>query len=76
MDRRDFMMSAAAWAATGSAASTPAEWRYYAGDQGATRYSPVHQITPANVSGLSVAWVHHSARPGSRYKGSVECTRW
>ncbi|MGD0191110.1 MAG: pyrroloquinoline quinone-dependent dehydrogenase [Rhizomicrobium sp.] len=31
-------------------------WQYYGGDQGGTRFSAAHQITPANVTGLGVAW--------------------
>ncbi len=32
------------------------EWRSYAGDTGSTKYSPLAQITPANVGDLAVAW--------------------
>ena len=32
------------------------EWRYYGNDPGGTRYSPLDQITPDNVSRLQVAW--------------------
>ena len=39
------------------AAST--EWPTYGHDQGGTRFSPLKQITPANVSNLKVAWVYH-----------------
>ena len=36
---------------------TPAgEWRYYGGDAASTKYSPLAQITPANVKNLQVAW--------------------
>ena len=28
-------------------------------DPGATRYSPLTQITPANVGQLKVAWIYH-----------------
>ena len=31
-------------------------WTYYAGDKGATRYSPLDQITRENVKNLRVAW--------------------
>jgi quinoprotein glucose dehydrogenase len=67
-------MGAAVTAAAARAAARQSEWRYYGGDQGATHYSPLKQITSANVARLEVAWVHHSAREGSRYRGSVECT--
>ncbi|HWI84890.1 MAG TPA: PQQ-binding-like beta-propeller repeat protein [Sphingomonas sp.] len=32
------------------------DWRHYEGDAGAAHYSPLTQITPANVARLSVAW--------------------
>src|SRR6187549_2571345 len=41
----------------GSAASK--EWPTYGHDPGAMRFSPLTQITPANVNQLSVAWVYH-----------------
>ena len=38
-------------------ASPPAgEWRYYGGDAASTRYSPLADITRANVNNLQVAW--------------------
>src|SRR5580700_1997535 len=48
-----------------SAAVTPAsyaeskEWPTYGHDSGGMRYSPLTQITPANVSNLQVAWTYH-----------------
>ncbi|MGE0405450.1 MAG: pyrroloquinoline quinone-dependent dehydrogenase [Candidatus Korobacteraceae bacterium] len=32
------------------------EWRYYGGDSGSTRYSPLDQINATNVKQLQVAW--------------------
>ncbi len=32
------------------------EWRYYGGDAGSTRYSPLDQINRDNVADLQVAW--------------------
>ena len=32
------------------------EWRYYAGDAASTKYSPLDQITRANVRTLQLAW--------------------
>jgi quinoprotein glucose dehydrogenase len=32
------------------------EWRYYSGDNGATKYSPLVQIDAGNVAQLKVAW--------------------
>src|SRR5580692_6337537 len=48
-----------------SPAVTPAtyaeskEWPTYGHDSGGMRYSPLKQITPANVSSLKVAWTYH-----------------
>ena len=36
-----------------------AEWRHYAGSPGGQHYSPLEQISAANVADLEVAWVHH-----------------
>jgi quinoprotein glucose dehydrogenase len=36
------------------------EWIDYGGDRGGLRYSPLADVTPANVTGLEIAWVHHS----------------
>ena len=41
----------------GTAVST--EWPTYGHDAGGMRYSPVTQITPANVSQLQPVWVYH-----------------
>jgi quinoprotein glucose dehydrogenase len=35
------------------------EWPTYAHDANATRFSPLKEITPANVNDLKVAWVYH-----------------
>jgi quinoprotein glucose dehydrogenase len=37
------------------------EWRHYGGDAASTKYSPLDQITRANVSRLEVAWRWSSA---------------
>ncbi|MBW2315602.1 MAG: pyrroloquinoline quinone-dependent dehydrogenase [Deltaproteobacteria bacterium] len=37
-----------------------AGWSHYGGDPGATRYSPLTQITAANVEHLEVAWTHRT----------------
>src|SRR5437016_5726729 len=77
--RRRFLKSAAACgllplASRSFAAGQSQDWRHYGGDAEASRYSPLSQITAANVSNLKPAWVHHSAPENSRYRGSVECT--
>src|SRR2546429_6351071 len=35
------------------------EWPTYGHDPGGMRFSPLTQITPANVGRLEVAWVYH-----------------
>ena len=48
------------WATTkptsGQTASKNVEWRYYGGDAGSTKYSPLDQINKDNVKDLRVAW--------------------
>src|SRR3954468_11292768 len=48
---------------TAQSAKTPAafsnEWPTYGHDQGGQRFSPLTQISPANVDRLQVAWVYH-----------------
>src|SRR5580692_859928 len=39
------------------------EWPTYGHDPGGMRFSPLTEITPANVSRLKVAWVYHMAVP-------------
>jgi quinoprotein glucose dehydrogenase len=41
------------------------EWPTYGHDPGGMRFSPLTQITPANVSQLKVAWVYHMRPPGA-----------
>jgi glucose dehydrogenase len=36
------------------------EWGSYGRDPGGTRFSPLTQITPANVAGLKPAWTFHT----------------
>ena len=48
-------------AQSGGAGNTAAskEWPTYGHDPGGMRFSPLTQITPANVGQLEVAWVYH-----------------
>ena len=54
--------------AAGAARSAPGDdWVAYGHDGGAQRYSPLSQITPANVAGLKVAWTFHmKPQPAAR----------
>ncbi len=40
------------------------EWPVYGGDPGAQRYSPLEDITPANVAGLEAAWAWRTGERG------------
>jgi quinoprotein glucose dehydrogenase len=50
-----------AWLRLPSVASQSASgsWPMINVDPGGTRYSPLAQITPANVDHLKVAWIYH-----------------
>jgi len=37
-----------------------ADWTYYGGDPGGSRYSPLTQINKSNVAGLKAAWEYHT----------------
>src|SRR5215217_2516003 len=55
---------AAAVVATYAQSGAPApagskEWPTYGHDPGGLRFSPLTQLTPANVAQLQVAWVYH-----------------
>jgi quinoprotein glucose dehydrogenase len=43
--------------------ATSREWPTYGHDPGGMRYSPLTEITPANVDRLAVAWVYHMRPP-------------
>jgi len=46
----------AAWRFAQGTGDNPANWRFWGRDAGGSRYSPLDQITPANVGQLTVAW--------------------
>ncbi|MEO8127216.1 MAG: PQQ-binding-like beta-propeller repeat protein [Bryobacteraceae bacterium] len=56
-------MLAAAFALTAAQAQT--DWPMFGHDPGARRFSPLKQITPANVARLQRAWTFHTGKPGS-----------
>ena len=49
-------------------AAPEADWPAYGGDAGGTRYSPLAQITPANVGELRVAWTFRTGELGQGVK--------
>ena len=64
------LMASPAWAFTDS------EWPTYGHDYGDTRFSPLAQITAANVASLRPAWTYHMRTPdrGTRGFASSENT--
>ena len=46
-----------------TAQADPGDWPNYGGSAGGTRYTPLVQITPANVSQLQLAWTYRLAPP-------------
>ncbi len=54
------MRTTALWLLTLTALLPAQEWRYYGGDAGGMKYSPLKQITPANVATLKPAWTFHT----------------
>jgi quinoprotein glucose dehydrogenase len=53
---------------TVAAAAPDAGWPAYGGDEGGTRYSPLAEITPANVGQLRVAWTFRTGELGQGVK--------
>src|SRR5215831_16500279 len=64
--------------ATESPDGPSAEWPYYGGDAGGSRYSPLTQITKDNVTTLRVAWEYHTGEvsdgSGGRRPSTFEAT--
>ena len=55
----------------------PGDWFAYAGDWGGRKWSPLTQITPANVDKLEVAWAFHTGdmkRAGDPVETTYELT--
>src|SRR5215813_15396196 len=61
------LTGAASITAQHGAAST-AEWRFYTGDMGGTKYSPLAQITKENVRQLRIAWRRPAVSPAATAK--------
>lgn len=51
----------ALWGA-GPARAADGDWVAYGNDRGGSRYSPLAQITPANVGHLERAWTYHTGK--------------
>ena len=53
--------------------ASPSEWRYWGGDNGATRYSPLDQIDRNNIDQVEIAW--RAAITGHRPRCAVRRLR-
>ena len=53
------------------AVTTTSDWSYFSGDAGGMQYSPLKQITPANVKQLHVAWTYHTGDISNGENGLV-----
>jgi alcohol dehydrogenase (cytochrome c) len=49
----------------------PANWLYHTGNYAGTRYSPLSEISAANVAGLQVACAYQVGIPGTFYAGPI-----
>src|SRR6202167_59687 len=47
-----------------SAQTAGTDWPAYGNDPGSTKYSPLKQITPANVAKLKLAWTYDTGETG------------
>jgi alcohol dehydrogenase (cytochrome c) len=47
------------------AESEPGNWLTYSGNFAAHRYSPLAQLTPANIGRLHPVWIYQARRPGT-----------
>lgn len=56
--------------------ASPAEgdWRHYGNDQGGSRFSPLGQITPANIGGLRPVWTYHTGPMPEGARASFQAT--
>ncbi|WP_309610249.1 membrane-bound PQQ-dependent dehydrogenase, glucose/quinate/shikimate family [Sphingomonas sp.] len=55
-------------------AGAAGEWPTWGRTQGGDRFSPLAQITPANVADLKPAWTYHAGTTGSWQKSSFQAT--
>lgn len=62
-------LAGAMLAASPVLAITDTEWPTYGHDYGDTRFSPLAQITPANVAALRPAWTYHMRPPDRATRG-------
>ncbi len=68
MNRAFALMISFALIRSVAAAAPDSGWPAYGGDEGGTRYSPLTEITPANVGELRVAWTFRTGELGQGVK--------
>ncbi|ABQ68321.1 Pyrrolo-quinoline quinone [Rhizorhabdus wittichii RW1] len=61
-------------AASTAAGVADGEWHHIGRTVGADRFSPLDQITPANIGKLQVAWTAHLGMPPKGLAGTIEAT--
>jgi hypothetical protein len=74
--RLSFFALAAVMATPGSAqhGAGNGEWRFYGGDAGTTKYSPLQQIDASNVKDLKIVWEWKAQNFGKRSDFNWETT--
>ena len=60
--------------ASGQQGTQDGEWRYYGGDIGGTKYSPLDQINGDNVADLQIAWRWKTDNFGPRVDFNYQAT--
>ena len=60
--------------ASGQQGAQEGEWRYYGGDMGGTKYSPLDQINRDNVADLQIAWRWKTDNFGPRVDFNYQAT--
>ena len=72
-----FLLVVAGWstrALFGQSGTKNGEWRYYGGDAGSTKYSPLDQINKDNVKDLKIVWRWKAENLGPRPDYNFEAT--
>src|SRR3954464_15266054 len=59
-----------------TSAAPASSWQHWGGDAGGTRFSPLAQITPANVDNLVRAWTYRTGDIESRPPAAVARTKF
>ena len=74
MNRMHRRLSAFLLAFLPLAVARAADWPFYGGDAGTSRYSPLKQIDTTNAGNLKVAWTFHTGDSTDRPATQIQCT--